>query len=174
MKYILLACYLGLLFSPRVNSENFKLAQLPQIKSCMKYRYKQGINFKLKSDNSFQILSTSKVELFDNNENFISFAYDEAKEMAKVNLANFFKLKDSSNNEESLFQDLNIRKNGRFVKDKSQIKNDLEFFNLTFSNGFRGIKEIDECYKNRKYIMATIEVTDKSFNNAEILEKQME
>ena len=173
MKYFFLACYFSFLFSPKLNSENFKLAQIPQIKSCMKYRYKKGINFKLKNNKEFQILSTSKVELLGTNENFIPFAYDEAKAMAKVNLSNFLKLKDLSNIEESLTQDLNIRKNGRLVKKKSQIKNDLEFFNLTFSNGFRGIKEIDECYKKGKYIMATIEVTDKTFKNAKFLENQM-
>ena len=78
------------------------------MKSCRNYPYKYGINFKIKPNNSFQILSTSNIEVTDN---FESLALDEAEITANTNLSDFLKLNDISYKEEKdLIQELNIRK----------------------------------------------------------------
>ena len=139
------------------------------MKSCRSYPYKSGINFKIKPNNSFQILSTSNIEVIDN---FESLALDEAEVTANANLSDFLKLNDTSI-EDDLIKDLSIRKNGRLIRRKSQIKKDIDFFKSIFSNGFKGISLIDSCQKNGKSVMVTIEVTDKTYKMAEFLEKQM-
>ena len=139
------------------------------MKSCNSYPYKNGINFKIRPNNSFQILSTSNIEVIDN---FESLALDEAEITAKANLSEFLKLNDTSS-EDDLIKDLNIRKNGRVIRRKSQLKKDIDFFEFIFSNGFKGISLIDSCYKNGKSVMVTVEVTDKTYNMAEFLEKKM-
>ena len=139
------------------------------MKSCRSYPYKNGINFKIKPNNSFQILSTSNIEVI---ENFESLALDEAEVTAYANLSDFLKLNDNSS-EDDFIKDLNIRKNGRLIRRKSQLKKDIDFFKFIFSNGFKGISLIDSCQKNGKSVMATVEVTDKTYKMAEFLEKKM-
>ena len=141
------------------------------MKSCRNYPYKNGINFKIKPNNSFQILSTSNIEVTNN---FESLALDEAEATANTNLYDFLKLNDSPyEEEEDLIKELNIRKNGRLIRRKSQVKKDIDFFKFIFSNGFKGISLIDSCHKNGKRVMVTIEVTDKTYKMAEFLEKKM-
>ena len=142
---------------------------LKYMKSCRSYPYKNGINFKIKSNNSFQILSTSNIEVIDN---FESLALDEAEVTAYANLSDFLKLNDTAS-EDDFIKDLNIRKNGRLIKRKSQLKKDIDFFKFIFSKGFKGISLIDSCQKNGKSVMATVEVTDKTYKMAEFLEKKM-
>ena len=139
------------------------------MKSCRSYPYKSGINFKIKTNNSFQILSTSNIEVINN---FESLALDEAEVTANANINDFLKLNDTPI-EEDLIKDLNIRKNGRLIRRKSQLKKDIDFFKFIFSNGFKGINLIDSCHNNGKRVMVTIEVTDKTYKMAEFLEKRM-
>ncbi|MDC3121786.1 hypothetical protein OA438_01585 [Prochlorococcus sp. AH-716-J21] len=139
------------------------------MKSCIGYPHKNGVNFKIKPNNSFQILSTSNIEVIDN---FESLALDEAEVTAYANLSDFLKLNDTSS-EEDLIKELKIRKNGRLIRRKSQLKKDIDFFKFIFSNGFKGISLIDSCQKNGKSVMVTLEVTDKTYKMAEFLEKQM-
>ena len=139
------------------------------MKSCRSYPHKNGINYKIKPNNSFQILSTSNIEVIDN---FESLALDEAEVTAYANLSDFLKLNDTST-EEDLIKDLNIRKNGRLIRRKSQLKKDVDFFKFIFSNGFKGISLINSCQKNGKNVMVTVEVTDKTYKMAEFLEKRM-
>ena len=151
----------------RTKAENY----FNYMKSCRNYPYKNGINFKIKPNNSFQILSTSNIEVTNN---FESLALDEAEVTANTNLYNFLKLNDSSyEEEEDLIKDLNIRKNGRLIRRKSQVKKDIDFFKFIFSNGFKGISLVDSCHRNGKMVMVTIEVTDKTYKMAEFLEKKM-
>ena len=157
----------GIFSVMQVRAQNNKFVN---IKSCRNYPHKKGINFKIKQPQSFEILSTSNIEVIGD---LASFALDEAQATAYTNLSDFLKLSSSSNNEDDLFKDLNIRKNGRFIRGKSQIKNDLKFLNSFFSNGYRGIRIIDACYKSGKYVMVTIKVTDKTYKMAEFLEKRM-
>ena len=139
------------------------------MKSCRSYPHKNGINFKIKPNNSFQISSTANIEVIDN---FESLALDEAEVTAYANLSDFLKLNDTSI-EEDLIKDLNIRKNGRLIRRKSQLKKDIVFFKFIFSNGFKGINLIDSCQKNGKSVMVTVEATDKTYKMAEFLEKKM-
>ncbi len=142
---------------------------LNYMKSCNSYPHKNGINYKIKPNNSFQILSTSNIEVIDN---FESLALDEAEVTAYANLSDFLKLNDTSS-EEDLIKDLNIRKNGRLIRRKSQLKKDIDLFKFIFSSGFKGISLIDSCQKNGKSLMVTLEVTDKTYKMAEFLEKKM-
>ena len=137
------------------------------MKSCRSYPYKNGINFKIKPNDSFQILSTSNIEVIDN---FESLALDEAEVTAYANLSDFLKLNDTSS-EDDFIKDLKIKKNGRLIRRKSQLKKDIDFFKFIFSNGFKGVSLIDSCQKNGKSVMATLEVTDKTYKMAEFLEK---
>ena len=157
----------GIFSVMQVKAENNKFVN---IKSCKNYPHKKGINFKIKQPQSFEILSTSNIEVIGD---LASFALDEAQVTAYTNLSDFLKLNSSTNNKNDIFKDLNIRKNGRLIRSKSQIKNDLKFFNSIFLNGFKGIRVIDACYKSGKYVMATIKVTDKTYKMAEFLEKGM-
>lgn len=157
----------GLSSFQRTKAENY----FNYMKSCRNYPYKNGINFKIKPNNSFQILSTSNIEVTNN---FESLALDEAEVTANTNLYDFLKLNDSYHEEEEdLIKDLNIRKNGRLIRRKSQVKKDIDFFKFIFSDGFKGISLIDSCHQNGKRVMVTIEVTDKTFKMAEYLEKKM-
>ena len=142
---------------------------LKYMKSCRSYPHKNGINFKIKPNNSFQISSTANIEVIDN---FESLALDEAEVTAYANLSDFLKLNDTSS-EDDFIKELNIRKNGRLIRRKSQLKKDIDFFKFIFSNGFKGISLIDSCQKNGKSVMATVEVTDKTYKMAEFLEKKM-
>ena len=151
------------------NEINADINNFNYIKSCRNYPYKNGINFKIKPNNSFQILSTSNIEVLDN---FVSFALDEAELTANTNLADFLKLNDISS-EEDLIKELKIRKDGRLVRRKSQVQKDIDFFKFIFLNGFKGIGLIDSCLKNGKSVMVTVEVTDKTYKMAEFLEKGM-
>ena len=139
------------------------------MKSCRSYPYKSGINFKIKPNNSFQISSTSNIEVIDN---FESLALDEAEVTANANLSDFLKLNDISS-EDDFIKDLDIRKNGRLIRRKSQLKKDIDFFRFIFSNGFKGISLIDSCQNNGRSVMVTVEVTDKTYKMAEFLEKKM-
>ena len=139
------------------------------MKSCRSYPYKNGINFKIKPNNSFQILSTSNIEVIDN---FDSLALDEAEVTANANLSDFLKLNDTSR-EDDFIKELNIRKNGRLIRRKSQLKKDIDFFRFIFSNGFKGISLIDSCQNNGRSVMVTVEVTDKTYKMADLLEKKM-
>ena len=98
------------------------------MKSCRSYPYKDGINFKIKPNNSFQILSTSNIEVIDN---FESLALDEAEVTAYANLSDFLKLNDASS-EDDFIKELNIRKNGRLIRRKSQLKKDIDFLKFIF------------------------------------------
>ena len=138
-------------------------------RSCRNYPYKTGINFKINSDNSFKIISTSNVEVLDN---FVSFALDEAELTANSNISEFLKLNDHPS-EEDLIKELEIRKNGRLIRRKSQVQKEIAFLKSIFSNGFKGISLIDSCLDIGKRAMVTVEVTDKTFKMAEILEKRM-
>ena len=158
---------LGFTFFHRIKAERNKFNSL---KSCRNYSYKNGIEFKFKPQNSFQILSTSSIEVVDD---FLSFAIDEAEVTAKANLADFLNLNNTLNIKEDSILDLNIRKNGKLIRRKSQLKEDLDFFNLIFSNGFKGIRLIDSWNKNGKSVKVTVEVTDKTYKLAESLEKKM-
>ena len=159
--------FLGFNSFHRTKAENY----FNYMKSCRNYPYKIGINFKIKPNNSFQILSTSNIEVTNN---FESLALDEAEATANTNLYEFLKLNDSPyEEEEDLIKELNIKKNGRLIRRKSQVKKDIDFFKFIFSNGFKGISLIDSCHKNGKRVMVTIEVTDKTYKMAEFLEKKM-
>ena len=52
---------------------------------------------------------------------------------------------------------------------KSQVQKEIDFFKIIFSNGFKGISLIDNCLLNKKSVMVTIGVTDKTLKMAEIL-----
>ena len=67
-------------------------------------------------------------------------ALDEAEVTANANLSDFLKLNDTSI-EDDLIKDLNIRKNGRLIRRKSQIKKILIFL-IYLSNGFKGISQL--------------------------------
>ena len=138
-------------------------------RSCRNYPYKNGINFKINSDNSFKILSTANVEVLDN---FVSFALDEAELTANSNISEFLKLNDPPI-EEDLIKELKIRKNGRLIRRKSQLQKEITFFKAIFSNGYKGISLIDSCLEIAKRAIVTVEVTDKTFKMAEIIEKRM-
>ena len=153
----------GLLFGTKAGNN------LNYMKSCRSYPHKNGINYKIKPNNSFQILSTSNIEVIDN---FESLALDEAEVTAYANLSDFLKLNDNSS-EDDFIKDLKIRKNGRLIRRKSQLKKDIEFFKFIFLNGFKGISLIDSCHNNGKRVMVTLEVTDKTYKMAEFLEKRM-
>ena len=161
---LFLIIILGFTFFHGIKAERNRFNSL---KSCRNYSYKNGIEYKFKSQNSFQILSTSSIEVLDD---FLSFAIYEAEVTAKANLSDFLKL---NNTKEDYILNLNIRKNGKLIRRKSQLKNDLDFFNLIFSNGFKGIRLIDSCNKTGKSVKVTVEVTDKTYKMAESLEKRM-
>ena len=132
--------FLGFSSFYKIKAENY----FNYMKSCRNYPYKIGINFKIKPNNSFQILSTSNIEVTNN---FESLALDEAEATANTNLYDFLKLNDSPyEEEEDLIKELNIRKNGRLIRRKSQVKKDIDFFKFIFSNGFKGISLIDSCH----------------------------
>ena len=163
LSLIIIFAGFGLLFGTKAGNN------LNYMKSCRSYPHKNGINYKIKPNNSFQILSTSNIEVIDN---FESLALDEAEVTAYANLSDFLKLNDTSS-EEDLIKDLNIRKNGRLIRRKSQLKKDIDLFKFIFSSGFKGISLIDSCQKNGKSLMVTLEVTDKTYKMAEFLEKKM-
>ena len=164
---LFLIIILGFTFFHGIKAERNRFNSL---KSCRNYSYKNGIEYKFKSQNSFQILSTSNIEVLDN---FLSFAIDEAEVTAKTNLADFLNLNNTLNIKGDFILDLNIRKNGKLIRRKSQLKEDLDFFNLIFSNGFKGLRLIDSCNRNGKRVKVTVEVTDKTYKMAESLKKRM-
>ena len=104
-KLLFFVIILGFTFFHRIKAERNKFNSL---KSCRNYSYKNGIEFKFKPQNSFQILSTSSIEVVDD---FLSFAIDEAEVTAKANLADFLNLNNTLNIKEDSILDLNIRKN---------------------------------------------------------------
>ena len=101
-----------------------------------------------------------------------AMALDEAELTANSNISEFLNLNDPPM-EEDLIKELKIRKNGRLIRRKSQVQKEIAFFKSIFSNGFKGISLINSCLEIGKRAMVTVEVTDKTFKMAEILENKM-
>ena len=145
------------------------------IQSCTNYPYKEGINFFRKKDNSFRLFSTSKAYLKYGRE---TLSYLEAKEAglrAKLQIANFVKVANSSNIEDINFDISKIYIKGRRLKSKLRLKKYLN--NTYFGNlkSFKGLVSIDICKDSENYIMSTYLVTDKLIKaSEEIIKKNKE
>ena len=174
MKLLLLSLAAGLiLHSPMNAQEDRSMISQNFLRSCRNYPYKLGIDFKERRKNSFKLLSTAIVEVVDDNYYMITMAYEEAKLRAKVNIGSFIQLTNNPKNKFINFDNYPVRANGRLIKNQQQFENRLNKVSLKSVIDLKGLRELDNCYKKGKYVMATFEVSDETIRSAEILNNYM-
>ena len=142
-------------------------------KACLNYPYTLGIEYKQGQGNSFQLLSTSIVNILDDNPELILIAFEEANLKAKVNIARLLQLANIPNDNMFHFETLPIRKNEKIITSKKQLEKHLTKFSESTSVTMRGIRELDSCYKKGNYVLKTVELTDQTIRSAEELNLYM-
>lgn len=174
MKRLLITLTSGLVILLPMNSEGSKLVKANiLLESCLNYPYDLGINLKQRRSGSFQLLSTSIVNVLDDNLDLILIAFEEANLKAKVNIANFLQLTNSPDNYMVNHEILPIRANGRIITTRKQLENRLGRVSMNSSITLKGIRKIDSCYKKGKYVLTTFELTNETINSAETLNNYM-
>ena len=141
--------------------------RLIDINSCRNYPYKEGINFFRKKDNSFKLFSTSKAYLKYGKETLSSLEAKEASLRAKLQIANFIKIANSSNIEEINFDITKIYLKGRRLTSKLRLKKYLNNTYFGNSKSFQGVISIGMCKDSENYIMSSYLVTDKLIKASE-------
>ena len=127
MKRLLISLAFGLFAFLPLNLEGNKpLKAQSLLKSCLNYPYDLGINLTQRRSGSYQIISTSIVDIKVDNANFISRGIREANLRAKSNISNFLKLTDNSNDLNIRDLGFPIRINGRTIRTNSQFKNKVK------------------------------------------------
>ena len=134
---------------------------------------KVGINH-IKRRKKLKIESTAKVNLLTDDREFLFDAYEEAEDLASINIAKFVQfIYERENSNQNL--DLNIQFNGK----KKSYPN-KKFSELFISNKYstnlvmQGIKIKERCYVPGKFVKVTVQVSDESIRASKDLERSLE
>tara|TARA_B100001029_G_C14959673_1_gene393686 strand:+ start:185 stop:709 length:525 start_codon:yes stop_codon:yes gene_type:complete len=141
------------------------------LKSCLNYPYELGISLKHRGGASFQLLSTSVVDIKVDNANFISRGLREANLKAKLNISNFLKLTNGSSDKSIRDLGFPIRINGRAIRTNSQLKHRIKNGFIESSSKLQGINQIAMCNQSSDYVMVTLEVTNKTISASDFIRK---
>ena len=172
MKRILINLASGLfVFLPLHSEVNKPFRANSLLKSCSNYPYHLGINLTQKGSDSFQLLSTSIVDIKVDNANFISRGLREANLRAKLNISNFLKLTNGSSDKNIRDIGFPIRINGRRIRTNIQLDKRLKKGFIESSSNLKGVSQIAMCNKASDYVIVTLEVTNKTIRAAEYIQK---
>ena len=172
MKRFLIAFSSGLIVLITFNSGRGKSIKAQNLlKSCRNYPYDLGINLKEMRSGSFQLLSTSIMNTKIDKTNSISRALKAANLRAKLNISNFIKLTNNSNEKNISEVSFPIRINGRLIKTNSQLKNKIGTEFIYSSSNLIGVSHLAQCKNNRDHVMVTVEITNDTIRAANYIEK---
>ena len=170
MKRLLISLTSGLFVLLTLNLEGSKMVRAESLlKSCRNYPYDLGINLRQMRSGSFQLLSTSIVNIKTGNSSFVPRALREATLRAKLNISNFLQLTNGSSNKEMRNIDFPIRINGRIIRTNNQLKNKLKKGLNQSSLSLKGVIQIARCNNSSDYVMVTLEVTEKTIRAADYM-----
>ena len=132
-----------------------------------------GINH-IKRRKKLKIESTAKVNLLSDDREFLFDAYEEAEDLASINIAKFVQfIYEHENSNQNL--DLNIQFNG-----KKKLYPNKKFSELFVSNKYstnlvmKGIKIKERCYVPGEFVKVTVQVSDESIKASKELERSLE
>ena len=172
MKHFLIALTSGFFIFLPINSEGSKqLKAQSLLKSCVNYPYDLGINLKQNPSGSFQLLSTSRVNMKIDNTSFISRALMEANLRAKLNISNFIKLTNNSKDKKISDIGFPIRIDGRVMRTNRQFKNKLRKNSFTTSSDLKGVKQLAICNSSSNFVIVTLEVTNSTIRASDYLKE---
>ena len=170
MKRLLISFAYGLLFLLPLNLERSKpLRAESLLKSCRNYPYDLGINLRQMRSGSFQLLSTSVVNIKTGNSSFVPKALREATLRAKLNISNFLQLTNGSRNKDFRDIDYPIRINGKIIRTNNQLENKLKKGLIQSSLYLKGVSQKAICTYSSDYVMVTLEVTNKTISAADYI-----
>ena len=132
------------------------------IQSCRNSSYREGINVLKGKNNSFEIYSTSVVNLKYGRQKLGYVEVSEAKLRAKSQIAKFMKLLDSSNNQNINFDNFPIRVNNKRISSEIKLKNRLKNISVGSDESIKGLIQLGVCKEKEDFIMATYLITDKT------------
>ena len=170
MKRLLISFAYGLFFLFPLNLERSKpLRAESLLKSCRNYPYDLGINLRQMRSGSFQLLSTSVVNIKTGNSIIVSKALRKANLRAKLNISHFLQLTNGTRNKE--FRDIGfpIRINGRIIRTNNQLENKLKKGLIQSSLYLKGVSQKAICTYSSDYVMVTLEVTNKTISAADYI-----
>ena len=132
-----------------------------------------GINH-IKRRKKLKIESTAKVNILIDDREFLFDAYQEAEDLASINIAKFVQfIYENENSNQNL--DLNIQFNG-----KKKLYPNKKFSELFISNKYstnlvmQGIKIKERCYVPGEFVKVTVQVSDESIRASKDLERSLE
>tara|TARA_B100000945_G_C20153999_1_gene489892 strand:+ start:168 stop:692 length:525 start_codon:yes stop_codon:yes gene_type:complete len=172
MKRLLFALSTGLFVFFTLNSEESEhLKAQGLLRSCVNYPYDLGINLKQNPSGSFQLLSTSRVNMKIDNTSFISRALMEANLRAKLNISNFIKLTNNSKDKKISDIGFPIRIDGRVMRTNRQFKNKLRKNSFPTSSDLKGVKQLAICNSSSNFVIVTLEVTNSTIRASDYLKE---
>ena len=140
---------------------------------CKSLRYKNGVNF-IRKRNNFKIQSTAEFELISNEREFLIDAYEEAEDLASINIARFLRFiySEEKNHDQLNFE---ILFNGRKKSSPNEmIKNKFISNNYSTYSVLKGMKFLHRCYIPKELVRVTVEVSSASIKDAEILQDTLD
>ncbi len=137
------------------------------IQSCRNSSFKEGINVLKGKNKSFEIYSTSVVNLKYGRQKLGYAEVSEAKLRAKSQIAKFMKLLDSSNNQNLNFDNFPIRVNNKPISSEIKLKNRLKNISVGSDESLKGLIQLGLCKEKEDFVMATYLITDKTKKAAE-------
>lgn len=174
MKRLLINLASGLfVFLPFYSEANKPLKAQISLRSCSNYPYDLGVNLTKRANGSFQLLSTSIVNIKVDNANFISRGLREASLRARLNISKFKKLTNNSSSQNIKEIGFPIRINGRTVRTNSQFTNKIGkvFIEPPTPSSLTGARQIAMCNKASDYVMVTLEITNETNRAADLINR---
>ena len=172
MKSLLISFVYGLFVLLPLNLEGSKpLRAQSLLKSCRNYPYDLGINLRQMRSGSFQLLSTSVVNIKTDHSSFVPRSLREATLRARLNISNFLELANGSKNTEIRDIDFPIRINGRRIRTNTQLENKLKKGLIQSSSFLKGVSQKANCNHFSKYVMVTLEATTDTISAADYMRK---
>ena len=140
---------------------------------CKFKKYKNGVNHYI-TRNKLKIQSTVEVNLISSDREFLFDAYEEAEDLAFLNISKF--LKFMNKNEENN-NDLDFK---IFFKGKNKLSPNRKFkenfINQQYStdSALKGIKLLYRCHIPKELVRVTVEVSTESIKDAEKLQSDLD
>ena len=158
-------------FLPLYSEENKPTRANTLLKSCSNYPYDLGINLTQSGNGSFQLLSTSSVDIKIDNANFISRGLRKANLIATLNISNFLRLTNDTSEKSISDIGFPIRINGRKIRTNSQFKRKIKKGFIESSSNLKGVRKLAMCNRASDYVMVTLEVSNETIQAADYINK---
>ena len=151
------------------NEAKGEINSYSDIQSCRNSSYKEGINVLKGKNNSFEIYSTSVVNLKYGRQKLGYAEVSEAKLRAKSQIAKFMKLLDSSDNQKLIFGKFPIRVNNKPIFSEIKLKNRLKNISFGSDGSLKGLIQLGLCKEKEDFVMVTYLISDKTEKAADLI-----